>query len=125
MGVLEALEASVALEDCTEEACMEVAMVTVTDTNMVILMGDCTEATATNMATRMEGMAGMARGPLTLTRTTLLTLLSPTEELQRLIPRLMLKQVLALEAMGSGVWEDLGLGASEVMALEVMALEVW
>ena len=29
MGVLGALEASVALEDCTEEACMEVAMVTV------------------------------------------------------------------------------------------------
>ena len=83
---------------------------------MVILMGDCTEATAINMATRMEAMAGMARGPLTLARTTLLTLLSPTEELQRLIPRLMLKPVLALEAMGSGVWEDLGLGASEVMA---------
>merc|ERR1719400_2777697 len=117
MGVLEALEASVALEDCTEEACMEVAMVTVTDTNMVILMGDCTEATAINMATRMEGMAGMARGLLTLARTTLLTLMSPTEELQRLIPRLMLKQVLALEAlealeaMGSGVLVDLGLGA--------------
>ena len=29
MGVLGALEASVALEDCTEEACMELAMVTV------------------------------------------------------------------------------------------------
>ena len=29
MGVLGALEASVALEDFTEEACMEVAMVTV------------------------------------------------------------------------------------------------
>ena len=95
---------------------------------MVILTGDCTEATAINMATRMEGMAGMARGPLTLARTTSLTPLSPTEELQRLIPRLMLKQVLALVlealAMGLGVWEDLGLGASEVMVLEVWAWDM-
>merc|ERR1711936_32857 len=40
-----------------------------------------------------EDMADMARDLLTLERTTL----SRTEELQRLIPRLMLKQDLALE----------------------------
>merc|ERR1711974_393087 len=73
------------------------------------------------MATRMEGMSGMARGLLTLARTTSLTPLSPTEELQRLIPRLMLKQVLASVL---GVWEDLGLGASEVMVLEVWAWDM-
>ena len=55
---------------------------------MVILM-EVMEAMATNMAIPMEDMADMARDLLTLARTTL----SQTEELQRPIPRLMLKQV--------------------------------
>merc|ERR1711881_570641 len=93
--------------DCTVGGCM--AMVTVTVTNTAILM---------------EDMAGMARDQPTLARTTLLTPLSRTEELQRLIPRLMLKQDLALEAMGSGALEGLGLGASEVMVSEVWALDM-
>ena len=89
---------------------------------MAILTG-ALEATGTSMVIPMEDMEDMARDPQTLARTTSLTLLSQTEELLRLIPRLMLKQVLALVlealAMGSGVWEDLGLAASEVMVLEV------